>query len=512
MQKVYSKKASITVFLTLLLLLSASFFFALLETARLKGLGTKADIVSDAALESVFAEYQKEIYENYGLLMLDCAYGSGNFAIENVEKRLQEKNLNNLKQSEKELYGINLTECKIPGYQLLTDNGGNVFRHLAARTAKREALVQEVDDFAEEIQQKETLEQENGTVEERLEEANKTIEEVEQAKQAENTESAEKPEQKESTKNTGNTEEKEKVWDISAQKPQEEVKNPIEDANQWKKSAVLSLVIRDESQLSNKAIALEHTLEHRQKETGNLPVQGAILEELWFVKYLETHMGSYRQISSNHALDYEWEYILNGESTDRDNLKETVKSLITIREIANMGYLIRDQQKCIEAQELATALMGWSMNPAVISATKWGILAAWAYSESILDVRALLEGRKIAWIKNAEQWTTGINQTSEAVDGFAMAKDCENGWDYMKYLKFLVSTKKNSAVNYRSMDIIEVNTSAISGKSIQMDHMMTGCESEVTYEAEPLFWNLITIKTLGMETFRIDRSNQYTYF
>ncbi|MFR8168888.1 MAG: DUF5702 domain-containing protein [Lachnospiraceae bacterium] len=492
MQKVYSKKASITVFLTLLLLLSASFFFALLETARLKGLGTKADIVSDAALESVFAEYQKEVYENYGLLMLDCAYGSGNFAIENVEKRLQEKNLNNLKQSEKELYGINLTECKITGYQLLTDDGGNVFRHLAARTAKREALVQEVDDFAEEIQQKETLEQENGTVEKRLEEANKTIEEAEQAKQAENTE--------------------EKVGDISAQKPQEEVKNPIEDANQWKKSAVLSLVVRDESQLSNKAIALEHTLEHRQKETGNLSVQGAILEELWFVKYLETHMGSYRQVSSNHALDYEWEYILNGESSDRDNLKETVKSLIMIREIANMGYLIQDQQKCIEAEELAVALMGWSMNPPVVDATKWGILAAWAYSESILDVRALLEGRRIAWIKNAEQWTTGINQTGEAVDGFAMAKDCENGWDYLKYLQFLICMKKDSAVNYRSMDIIEVNTNAMYEKSIQMDHMMTGCESRVSYEAEPLFWNMITIQRLGMETFQIDRCNQYTYF
>lgn len=492
MQKRYNKKASITVFLTLLLLLSASFFFALLETARIRGLGTKADIVSDAALESVFAEYQKEIYENYGLLMLDCAYGSGNFAIENVEKRLQEKNLNNLKQSEKELYGINLTECKMTGYQLLTDDGGNVFRHLAARTAKREALVQEVDDFAEEIQQKESLEQENGTVEERLEEANKTIEEVEQAKNTENTE--------------------EKVGDISAQKPQEEVKNPIEDANQWKKSAVLSLVIRDESQLSNKAIALEHTLEHRQKETGNLPVQGAILEELWFVKYLETHMGSYRQISSNHALDYEWEYILNGEYSDPDNLKETVKSLIMIREIANMGYLIQDQQKCIEAEELAVALMGWSMNPPVVDATKWGILAAWAYSESILDVRALLEGRRIAWMKNAEQWTTGINQTGEAVDGFAMAKDCENGWDYLKYLQFLICMKKDSAVNYRSMDIIEVNTNAMYEKSIQMDHMMTGCESRVSYEAEPLFWNMITIQRLGMETFQIDRCNQYTYF
>ncbi len=64
-----------------------------------------------------------------------------------------------------------------------------------------------------------------------------------------------------------------------------------------------------------------------------------------------------------------------------------------------MGYLIQDQQKCIEAEELAVALMGWSMNPPVVDATKWGILAAWAYSESILDVRALLEGRRIAWIK-----------------------------------------------------------------------------------------------------------------
>ena len=170
MQKQYSKKASITVFLTMLILLSASFFFALLETARIRGLGTKADIVSDAALESVFAEYQKEVYENYGLLMLDCAYGNGNFAIENVERHLQEKNLNNLKQSDKELYGMYLTDCKISRYQLLTDDGGNVFRHLAAQTAKREAVIPEVDNFAGEIQEKETLERENGTVEEHLEE------------------------------------------------------------------------------------------------------------------------------------------------------------------------------------------------------------------------------------------------------------------------------------------------------------------------------------------------------
>lgn len=94
-------------------------------------------------------------------------------------------------------------------------------------------------------------------MEEHLEEANKKREEAEQAEKGEEN-------------------------NIAAQKPQGEVKNPIEDANQWKKSSILSLVVRDESSLSNKAISLEHTLEHRQKEAGNLPVQGAILEELWF--------------------------------------------------------------------------------------------------------------------------------------------------------------------------------------------------------------------------------------
>lgn len=107
-------------------------------------------------------------------------------------------------------------------------NGGNVFRHLAAQTAKREAVIPEVDNFAGEIQEKETLERENGTVEEHLEEANKKREEA----------------------GTGR---KGRRKQYCAQKPQGEVKNPIEDANQWKKSSILSLVVRDESSLSNKA-------------------------------------------------------------------------------------------------------------------------------------------------------------------------------------------------------------------------------------------------------------------
>lgn len=90
----------------------------------------------------------------------------------------------------------------------MTDDGGNVFRHLAAQTAKREAVIPEVDNFAGEIQEKETLERENGTVEEHLEEANKKREEAEQAEKGE-----------------------EKQY-CQLKNRKERLKNPIEDANQ----------------------------------------------------------------------------------------------------------------------------------------------------------------------------------------------------------------------------------------------------------------------------------------
>ena len=72
---------------------------------------------------------------------------------------------------------------------------------LQPRQPKREAVIPEVDNFAGEIQEKETLERENGTVEEHLEEANKKREEAEQAEKGEEN-------------------------NIAAQKPQGEVKTP----------------------------------------------------------------------------------------------------------------------------------------------------------------------------------------------------------------------------------------------------------------------------------------------
>lgn len=492
-QEKYGNKASITIFFAMLIGMMSSFFFALLEAARVPGLYTKAEVVTDTAVESVFAEYQKEIYQNYGLLFLDGAYGSGDFQIEKAEQRLAEFGADNLYGTKKEirdLYSMDITACEIEKYQLATDDGGAAFRHLAAATAKREAGEGLLEDFSDKIQQKEELETKNGTVGDHLAEAEHAKEEAEKQKK----------------------EDKEEIEDNnSAPNTQQDVKNPIEQVKEWKTRGVLSVVVQNEEAISKKAVAIEDSLERRQKQKGNLSAAQSAVDEIWFFKYLETHMGSYRNQKENRALDYEMEYILEGKSTDAENLEAAVKSIMKIREIGNLAYLVQDASKQTQAEELAATLMGWTLNPALITATKWGILGAWAYVESILDVRALLEGRQIAWIKNDQQWTADLDGIEENIDGFAMAKDCENGWDYTKYLQFLLRLKKNKDVNYRSMDIIEANTNVIADEKIQMDHMITACEAKISYEAEPLFWRFVGIGNFEMNLFQPVKKKKISY-
>lgn len=490
MQEKYGKKASITIFFAMLLVIISSFLFALLEAARIPGLHTKADVVSDTAIEAVFAEYQKEVYENYGLLLLDGAYGSGDFQIAKVEQRLEEMNTKNLygtKGQTRDLYPMKVSECRIEKYQLATDDGGAAFRHLAATAAKREAGEDIIEDFREKIQQKESLEKENGTVEEYLAEAERAKEEALEQQQEENE------------------------YNNSAVNIQQDVKNPIELVKEWKTKGILSMVVQDEAALSKKAITIENSLEKRERQKGNLSVDKSTADEIWFLKYLENHMGNYNNLKENRALDYELEYILEGKSTDMENLEGTVKSLIGIREIGNLAYLAKDAQKQVEAEELAVTLMGWTLNPLAISMTKWGILGAWAYVESILDVRALLEGRQIAWIKNPQEWTSDLKGIEETIDGFAMAKNCENGWNYTKYLEFLLVLKDNKDVNYRSMDIIEVNTNIVADENIQMDHMIVACKAVMDYEADSLFWNYIGVSHSGINLFCLERKKTFTY-
>lgn len=470
MQREYRKKAGITVFLTMLLAICGSFLFALLETARVKGLHTEAQMVGDMTIESMFAEYQKSIYEEYGILLLDESYQTGKFDGENLEKEYIR--LNDINGEKEGMYSLRLSGCEVEACQYVTDYGGAPFRSLAVQSRSPFLTDWEEPEFEQEKENYQRLKEENQDVEEVL------------------------------------------LGDFSACNQYEEEKNQINIVAEWSQNTILSKVIRDESLLSSKAISLEDTLEHRKRNQGNIKGDNEnafFVEKKLFADYLEEKMGSYTAPKEDHVLDYEWEYILAGKSSDKENLAEVSKNLIKIRELSNVAYLLADTEKCMQAQEAAVLVAGWSQNPAVVELAKWGILNAWAYQESILDVRALLEGEKISFLKNPEEWTLQTVPTPLAMSEFYTAKNCEQGWDYVTYLKFLLYMQDEEEENYRSMDIIEANISKKKGIPLKMDHMVVYLRIKSTYEAEPLFWKHIGLNSRKIHGFTMEIIEEYSY-
>lgn len=51
-----------------------------------------------------------------------------------------------------------------------------------------------------------------------------------------------------------------------------------------------------------------------------------------------------------------------------------------------------------------------------------GILAAWAFCESVLDLRALLDGDKIPLIKSDTSWTSSLYGMTSMLTGQVKAK------------------------------------------------------------------------------------------
>ena len=79
-------------------------------------------------------------------------------------------------------------------------------------------------------------------------------------------------------------------------------------------------------------------------------------------KYVEVHFPRYeneqQEGEQKRQLFYEQEYIINGKRKDRENLSQTVKKLLAVREGMNLIHILGDSEKREEARLLALALTG----------------------------------------------------------------------------------------------------------------------------------------------------------
>ena len=84
-----SFKGEITVFLSLVLIVLLSLLFAIIEAAKDNGADFQTECVTDMAMQSALAEYNKEALEQYELFLIDLGYGRGEGDYSLLEEHIQ---------------------------------------------------------------------------------------------------------------------------------------------------------------------------------------------------------------------------------------------------------------------------------------------------------------------------------------------------------------------------------------------------------------------------------------
>ena len=416
-------RGEVTAYLSLIFLLLITFVAGLMESASIQMAKNYRRADMNRAMECMFAEYQKELLEEYEIFAIDGSYETGQYSEENLTDRL-------------EFYGAGNMKHKIERIQFLTDHGCSLFYDQVAAYMEDGYGIDAMEELVGQTPQWGHQEEKG---EGYLEEERKQNEELEAL-----------------------------LGEQQGELPSEN--NPIEHVGNLKQSPVLNLVMPKERQVSEKKIALKETPEFRTLNQGygefsDVAEETGTLSALLFGEYLLEHFTAYTDEERSGALEYELEYILAGKGSDQENLEHVVNKLMLIRYVPNYAYLQTNAEKKAEAKALALTLCSLLAVPAITEAAAQVILLSWAYGETVMDLRSLLGGSRVPLVKDDMSWQLSLSSlmslgTEEDVNE---GKDTTGGMDYRDYLRMLLFLEGKEARGLRTLGMIEQNLRKESG-------------------------------------------------
>lgn len=435
------RRGYITVFLSLSLTLILSLVFTVIEGARISAIRMKFECVADIGMNSVLAEYHRELLEQYDLLFVDTSYCGPHPEIANTEAHLRNFAQKNLHPGERmgifggrDFLAMDMEAVEIREYSVASDDGGAVLKRQATDYMNDYPLGAVLDKIGQNAELFQGFGIDTSDVgaqrqkyESRIEAIGLPEEEGEEGKQ-------------------------EKV----------PLNNPADIANATRGSGVLNLVLPNPSAVSAVKVDLGEYLSCRAGRLAGTGLceeavkAGGAPDDLVFQAYLFEKCGHYGQEMDKSLMKYQLEYILAGQDTDWKNLEQVAKKLLLWREAANVLYLFSDSSKVAQAQAMAAALTAVILLPELMEPVKYTILFAWAYVESLQDVKTLLAGGRVPLVKTAADWKTGINAIKN-VRGSLTEDSGGSGLNYMEYLGIMFFLQNKEVQAERAMDIMEMD-------------------------------------------------------
>ena len=449
-------RGSITVYLALTLSVMLSLFLTLIEGARTNAIRLQTECAMDLSLYSVFGEYNRELLEQYDLFFIDTSYGKGTCTIENTAAHLESYFKENTEKDShisgyitRDLLAMAVEDVQMNKFTLATDEKGEVFKRQAVSYIKDKyglSYIKELEKYMEQAEDANLLERDITTERNANQ---KAIDDTELPK-----------------KQVG-----EDGWEEIP------LDNPADEVNATRGKGVLALVVEKDAVLSNETIAKENYISSRKRSQGFglLDREGCSdADRLFFQGYILDKYGNYANQLEKSRLKYQIEYILAGKENDTDNLKWVVNRLLLIRETANVVYLFSNKTKMAEAEALALTLSAVIQLPELAELVKVAILFAWAYAESVYDVKQLLAGNRVPLIKTDESWHFGLEGMLSYEEGLDSTEQdsLSEGISYEDYLMILLTCVDEETKIFRAMDLIEMDIRKTAGNE---KFRMDGC-------------------------------------
>ena len=495
------RSASVTCFMGMSLMLLLSVFFTLLEMMHYYTLQRMEPLISQISTESAFGDFNRLLWKDYGVLAIDGSYGTGVFDTGKVTDRMMAYMQDNagITPAKQASHGVSLLRMSsgsidIAEYGLLTDHHGVPFMQLAAKEELYETTGNVLGLLKDDAEEMNRNAKEQPNVGDILSDATGAISEAKEQAIAE--------------EEFGLSE----TW--LPDENMEEYGNPIETASEAMEGSWLEMAIPAGRSVSDKTMAGGERVSKRTLAVGTAPSDSSLSidEKLLYLKFLIDHYSGFAHPKDHGGLQYELEYMVGGKTTDRANLSAVVERLMVIREAANYAYIMSDKQKMRRAYDLAVMLVGIFCNEALIRAVQMGIVAAWALGESILDVRALLAGKRISPMKSAEEWTLSLSMLSAAFSGKMEAKDCPKGLTYEEYLYGFMVLMSETKLGLRGLDVLEdVMHHTEDYRLVKADQMIYCMSIDYSYEAAPLFLSFVVLLTDRPGGYRFGSRQFMTY-
>ncbi len=443
-------KGSITLALSLSLTIILAVLGVIIESARETSLNARLQEVSYMAEDAIFSEYIASMYKDYGIM----AFYKTTDEITNKFTSLCNYNLNpvsplsqNYNMLKAKLKSANISEAAY-----MTDNGAKAFVEQVCEYMKYDIpkeMLSEIIDKASVI-------------------GNES--------QPTNT-----------------------VWADEGEYEDEDY-NRLTSLLDWVMDLVDSgslLFVTDEENVSTKYISTSNLPSVIAYNEGNNGI--GIYEKAMLAQYYSQKFSCFTdEKEDGKKLDYELEYIIAGNDSDKANLASIVRELSLIRQGLDFAYLLTDEEKLSEAHSLALTISVVILNPELEEPIKYLLLALWSYAESQADVKALLSGQKVSLIKTADEWQTGISSifsfagTVDAAGGI----EGDRGLSYKDYLKIILYMKNATKTVFNALDIIQINIEAKEETPFLISGAITSLSINARFESNMPFASFGFVKRI----------------